>query len=72
MPDMSNYPPGVTGNEYAIAGPDHELERDAWCNECEAVMAGVEQWYRRERWWTCDTCGWTTETPQSDATGTPY
>lgn len=30
---MSNYPPGVTGNEYAIAGPDYEAEEDRDCAE---------------------------------------
>lgn len=28
---MSNYPPGVTGNEYAIAGPDAEFDLDVTC-----------------------------------------
>jgi hypothetical protein len=30
--EMSNYPPGVTGNEYEIAGPDREWEEEDW--EC--------------------------------------
>jgi hypothetical protein len=38
---MSNYPPGVTGNEYAIAGPDSDWEEkmDVKCenDECEKV-----------------------------------
>ena len=29
---MSNYPPGVTGNEYEISGPDKEWEEEDW--EC--------------------------------------
>ena len=28
---MSNYPPGVTGREYAIAGPDREWDDEAEC-----------------------------------------
>lgn len=28
---MSNYPPGVSGNEYEIAGPDHEWEEEFEC-----------------------------------------
>lgn len=28
---MSNYPPGVTGNEYEIAGPDSEFEEEFEC-----------------------------------------
>lgn len=29
---MSNYPPGVTGNEYEIAGPDWEGEVEVSCD----------------------------------------
>lgn len=30
---MSNYPPGVTGNEYEISGPDNEWYDEDWiCN----------------------------------------
>ena len=32
---MSNYPPGVTGNERAIAGPRVEVEETREVNECE-------------------------------------
>lgn len=37
---MSNYPPGVTGNEFAIAGPDREWEEEFKCtnDEFEYVM----------------------------------
>lgn len=37
---MSNYPPGVTGNEYEIAGPDNEWEEEFECtnDEFEFVM----------------------------------
>ena len=48
---MSNYPPGVTGNEFAIAGPDYERESDDRCPYCESEM--VELGYRNERWLTC-------------------
>lgn len=30
----SNYPPGVTGNEYAIGGAQAEWEADAICPAC--------------------------------------
>jgi len=30
----SNYPPGVTGNEYAIGGPQREWEEEAHCPVC--------------------------------------
>ena len=58
---MSNYPPGVTGNEYEIAGPDTEDEVQDWCDHCESVQNGVVQTYRREAWFICDACGETTE-----------
>jgi len=35
---LSNYPPGVTGNEYAISGAEHEWEEERECPHC-----GVEQ-----------------------------
>ena len=35
MPDFGwNYPPGVTGNEYAIAGADYEKEVKGGCRLC--------------------------------------
>jgi hypothetical protein len=30
----SNYPPGVTGNEYEISGPDCEWEEQRECPLC--------------------------------------
>lgn len=30
---MSNYPPGVTGNEYQIAGPDYEETQTKTCDQ---------------------------------------
>lgn len=32
---MSNYPPGVSGNEYEIAGPDAEWEEEFECTNDE-------------------------------------
>ena len=40
---MSNYPPGVTGSEYAIAGADYEQEVDEPCPKCGGEL--VEQGY---------------------------
>ena len=50
-----SYPPGVTGNEYAIAGPDYEEESDVLCGDCggETMELGDD----RDRWVACD-CGW--------------
>lgn len=56
---MSNYPPGVTGAEYAISGPD-----DTWtgpppgpCPFCEEHHPTVD-WgsFAGEVWWTCPGC----------------
>jgi len=35
---LSNYPPGVTGNEYAISGAERE-----WTEERECPLCGVTQ-----------------------------
>jgi len=64
----SNYPPGVTGNEYQIAGADHEFsdEREVSCDneECSEYEnyfeAGVdvEMVGDTEYWtWNCPSCG---------------
>lgn len=37
---MSNYPPGVTGREFEIAGPDYEEDRHLAC-EAEGVAVAV-------------------------------
>jgi hypothetical protein len=41
---MSNYPPGVTGNEYEIAGADEEWVEERACNneEFDYVMVSPE------------------------------
>jgi hypothetical protein len=50
------YPPGVTGNEYAISGPDYEQEIDGECPHC-GESALMEIGYRHEAWVTCTMCG---------------
>jgi hypothetical protein len=47
-----DYPPGVTGNEYEIAGPDSEKESDETCSQCGAPT--MEMSYKDERWLLCD------------------
>lgn len=54
----SNYPPGVSGNEYQIAGPDYEKEADGPCPECGA-HALFEQGYHSNRWIFCGECDYT-------------
>ena len=51
-----NYPPGVTGLEFEIAGPDYEKEiEDRPCPKCDAD-ALMEYGYRREQWVQCCAC----------------
>jgi len=61
----SNYPPGVTGNEFAIAGPDYERESDKPCPECSEPT--MELGYLGDRWLACNN-GHTTdlERPEPD------
>jgi hypothetical protein len=69
---MSNYPAGVTGNEYEIAGADAEYtdERIVRCDNEECPKFEVEldaevdiQSYSHEEWWswTCPECKTTAE-----------
>ena len=61
----NNFPPGVTGNEYAIAGPDYEKESDVPCSQCDNVPSMVEQGFQGNRWLVCDN-GHTTELEPPD------
>lgn len=61
-PDLSNYPPGVTGNEYEINGPDKEEEYPE--KQCPNGHVGTfKLWYRYESWFVCATedCTYQTE-----------
>jgi len=59
---MSGYPPGVTGNEYAISGPSEEWEAkpDAECASCHWYDADDLVTYQYHismgRWWICPNC----------------
>ena len=48
------YPPGVTGSEYEIAGPDFEEEIE--CPRCNKIA--IKQGYRDHWWINCDECGY--------------
>ena len=55
----SNYPPGVTGGEYEISGPDTEVESAQWYRECspeddEVKTPGMILTYRHDRWFQCE------------------
>lgn len=61
---LSNYPPGVTGREYEIAGPDAEWTetKTAYCTneECsefdQEVEAELDVQSYRGSWWATYTC----------------
>lgn len=65
---MDNYPPGVTGSELEIAGPDweREAEESVVCHNDDCDQSGEWQdvegmaWaYRHDVYfdWKCPTCG---------------
>lgn len=66
---MSNYPPGVTGNEFAIAGPDFEDEDSAFCPRCAQDRDGTVLGYQGERWFVCGSCETQTDLPSLDDEG---
>jgi len=68
---VSNYPPGVTGREWEIAGPDSEVEEERVCPACsypenwveidDFEPPTVEGWHYRfngSEWWECQECGY--------------
>ena len=54
---VSNYPPGVSGNEFEIAGPDYEGESDLPCPVCGGLM--MELRYKWDHWLVCQRCKYT-------------
>ena len=63
---MSNYPPGVTGREYAIAGADYEIDATETCELTGEEEEGVEQGYGYDRWFVCYEHNHTTNLPERD------
>jgi hypothetical protein len=64
MSQLSNYPPGVTGNEPYLKGAEWEQELERYCEVCEenAGITSPPQSGLAESWdglvsWTCDSCG---------------
>jgi hypothetical protein len=53
----SNYPPGVTGREYQIAGADLETEESRTCSACGLTEVVIVEWYDYSKWFTCEGCG---------------
>ena len=54
---LSNYPDGVTGNEYEIAGPDSEWEDTHYCEKCQKDTLFSCESFRGQRSGICDKCG---------------
>lgn len=59
-----DYPPGVTGNEFAIAGPDYERDVDGECGNGHRALE--EQGYQGTRWLVCTLCDWQRDLPDLD------
>ena len=51
-----NYPDGVTGNEYEIAGPDSEWEEELYCAKCEKTTTFSCESFRKQRSGICSEC----------------
>jgi len=52
-----NYPPGVTGREYAILGADEEWEEEVECRLCEEDTLHRCEMYQKVITTSCDECG---------------
>ena len=52
----SNYPPGVSGNEYEIAGPSTEDTGDRLCPACDGST--LVQSFGVASWYVCEWCDW--------------
>lgn len=53
---MSNYPPGVTGREFAIAGDDWETEKNRVCEDCKFTGEVLVSSYESVQSWECPDC----------------
>ena len=53
---LSNYPPGVTGNEYEIAGPDNEWEENYYCQKCEKITEFSCESFQKQKSGICSEC----------------
>ena len=70
---MSNYPPGVTGNEFAIAGADYEEETNTLCSYdigdgVKCNKRTMELGYQGNRWLDCND-GHVTDLPPIEPDG---
>lgn len=66
---MSNYPPGVTGNEWQIAGVFSEYDEERECPACEEeTLVSVALLTRNADRESCEclTCGYQWDAPYDD------
>lgn len=62
--NLSNYPPGVTGNEFEIAGPDWEHEVEGTCDNGHEALVDVG--YGHQRWRECNECDYRIDLPEEE------
>lgn len=62
---MSNYPPGVSGNEFEIAGPDYERDYEGVCAHCGAD-ALLALGFGSRHWIICLECDYSEDLEDSD------
>lgn len=56
---LSNYPEGVSGHEYEIAGGDDVVWSGPCANpECDFDGDVDAERYESTTWWECPECGW--------------
>jgi hypothetical protein len=54
--NLTNYPDGVSGREYEIAGPDAEWEEALFCENCDKVTLFTCQSYQNTFSAACTIC----------------
>ena len=52
---MNNLPPGVSGTEYQIVGPDTKEEM-AYCEHCDMDYETTVDYYTDVKIWMCPVC----------------
>lgn len=66
MSGLSNYPPGVTGNELQISGPSWESTEDVICPECDSDVEASAWGHSGTAHYTCSNCHYEWEIPEDD------
>lgn len=69
---MSNYPPGVTGNELQIAGPAWESVELIDCPECSSTVKADAWGHGGVAHFTCPVCAHEWGVSEEDLEPDPY